>query len=128
MVNTVCYHCYHRSCQTALYCLRFSIQFSLTISYTSLQSSDFPMILPITWDCPMILPITRDCPMILPFTRDCPVISLINRDCPMILPITRDRSDGFIIFTNPSARAGYDTRSIFKWSLTGLNSVFLLLD
>ena len=27
----------------------------------------------------------------------------------------------FIIFTNPSARAGYDTRSIFKWSLTGLN-------
>ena len=30
------------------------------------------------------------------------------------------------IFTNPSARAGYDTRSIFKRSLTGLNSVFLL--
>ena len=25
------------------------------------------------------------------------------------------------IFTNPYARAGYDTRSIFKWSLTGLN-------
>ena len=30
----------------------------------------------------------------------------------------------FIIFTNPSARAGYDTRSIFKRSLTGLNSEF----
>ena len=29
-----------------------------------------------------------------------------------------------IIFTNPSARAGYDTRSIFKQSLTGLNSEF----
>ena len=28
------------------------------------------------------------------------------------------------IFTNPSARAGYDTRSIFKRSLTGLNSDF----
>ena len=28
------------------------------------------------------------------------------------------------IFTNPSARAGYDTRSNFKWSLTGLNSEF----
>ena len=28
------------------------------------------------------------------------------------------------IFTNPSARAGYDTRSIFKRSLTGLNSEF----
>ena len=32
-----------------------------------------------------------------------------------------------IIFTNPSARAGYDTRSIFKLSLTGLNSEFSLL-
>ena len=28
------------------------------------------------------------------------------------------------IFTNTSARAGYDTRSIFKRSLTGLNSEF----
>ena len=32
-----------------------------------------------------------------------------------------------ILFTNPSARAGYDTRSIFKRSLTGLNSEFFLL-
>ena len=30
----------------------------------------------------------------------------------------------FLIFTNPSARAGYDTRSISKRSLTGLNSEF----
>ena len=29
-----------------------------------------------------------------------------------------------IIFTNPSARAGYDSKSIFKRSLTGLNSQF----
>ena len=29
-----------------------------------------------------------------------------------------------IIFTNRSARAGYNTRSIFKQSLTGLNSEF----
>ena len=29
-----------------------------------------------------------------------------------------------ILFTNPSARAGYDTKSIFKRSLTGLNSEF----
>ena len=29
-----------------------------------------------------------------------------------------------ILFTNPSARAGYDTRSIFKRSFTGLNSEF----
>ena len=28
------------------------------------------------------------------------------------------------IFTDPSTRAGYDTRSIFKQSLTGLNSEF----
>ena len=30
----------------------------------------------------------------------------------------------YIYLPNPSARAGYDTRSIFKWSLTGLNSEF----
>ena len=29
-----------------------------------------------------------------------------------------------IIFTNLSIQAGYDTRSIFKQSLTGFNSVF----
>ena len=29
-----------------------------------------------------------------------------------------------ILFTNPSARAGYDTRSIFKRSFTGFNSEF----
>ena len=29
-----------------------------------------------------------------------------------------------VLFTNPSALAGYDTRSIFKQSLTGLNSEF----
>ena len=28
------------------------------------------------------------------------------------------------IFTNPTARVGYDTRSIFKQSLTGFNSEF----
>ena len=33
-----------------------------------------------------------------------------------------------ILFTNPSTRTGYDTRSVFKRSFTGLNSVFLLLD
>ena len=29
-----------------------------------------------------------------------------------------------VLFTNPSARAGYDTGSIFKRSLTGFNSEF----
>ena len=29
-----------------------------------------------------------------------------------------------ILFTNPSARAGYDTMSFFKWILTGLNSEY----
>ena len=29
-----------------------------------------------------------------------------------------------VLFTNPSARAGYDTRSIFNRSLTGFNSEF----
>ena len=35
-----------------------------------------------------------------------------------------DVNFSLIIFTNPSAQAGYDTRSIFKQSLTGLNSEF----
>ena len=39
--------------------------------------------------------------------------------CRLQLFITR-----MVLFTNPSARAGYDTRSIFKRSLTGLNSEF----
>ena len=34
------------------------------------------------------------------------------------------RTNYVILFTNPSARAGYDTRSIFKRSLAGLNSEF----
>ena len=29
-----------------------------------------------------------------------------------------------VLFTNPSTRAGYDTGSIFKRSLTGFNSEF----
>ena len=33
-------------------------------------------------------------------------------------------SDNISIFTDPSVRAGYDRRSIFKQSLTGLNSEF----
>ena len=32
--------------------------------------------------------------------------------------------DVLLLFTNPSAQARYDTRSIFKRSLTGLNSKF----
>ena len=34
------------------------------------------------------------------------------------------RTRTLFVFTNPSARAGYNTRSIFKQSLTGLNSEF----
>ena len=36
----------------------------------------------------------------------------------------KKRESSLTIFTNPSARAGYDTRSIFKRSLTDLNSEF----
>ena len=32
--------------------------------------------------------------------------------------------DPIYLFTNPSTQAGYDTRSILKRSLTGLNSEF----
>ena len=37
---------------------------------------------------------------------------------------TQWKTSSVILFTNPSARAGYDTRSIFKRSLTGLSSEF----
>ena len=36
----------------------------------------------------------------------------------------RINTSTLILFTNPSARGGYDTRSIFKQSSTGLNSEF----
>ena len=36
--------------------------------------------------------------------------------------ISDDDNHYLSMFTNPSARAGYDTRSIFKQSLAGLNS------
>ena len=42
---------------------------------------------------------------------------------PIFLRHLREK-ETIIIFTNPSARAGYDTRSIFKRSLTGLNAEF----
>ena len=37
---------------------------------------------------------------------------------------TNVSTNKLILFTNPSARAGYDTRSVSKQSLTGLNSEF----
>ena len=45
-------------------------------------------------------------------------IFLYQHSCINDVPMT------LILFTNPSARAGCDTRSIFKRSLTGLNSEF----
>ena len=38
--------------------------------------------------------------------------------------ISSPHFEALILFTNPSARAGHDTRSIFKRSLTGLNLEF----
>ena len=38
--------------------------------------------------------------------------------------IFQDSLSPLLLFTNPSARAGYDTRSIFKRSLTGFNLEF----
>ena len=40
------------------------------------------------------------------------------------LGLTQRHISTLSIFTNPSARAGYDTRSIFNRSFTGLNSEF----
>ena len=41
-----------------------------------------------------------------------------------LLLLPRPLCPGVVLFTNPSAWEGYDTRSIFKRSLTGLNSEF----
>ena len=54
-------------------------------------------------------------------------ISLSNRDIlclHIFVYILSNCHIEFIIFTNPSAWAGYDTSSVFKRSLTGLNSEF----
>ena len=42
----------------------------------------------------------------------------------MFMKITQLTCAIIIIFTNPSTWTEYDTRSIFKWSLTDLNSEF----
>ena len=60
--------------------------------------------------------------------------SIPGRVIPKTFKMTLDKSllnsqQYKVLFTNPSARAGYDTRSIFKRSLTGFEfRVFLLLD
>ena len=49
--------------------------------------------------------------------------------CTLRSAVLGELGSGRVLFTNPSARAGYDTRSIFKRSLTGFEfRVFLLLD
>ena len=48
--------------------------------------------------------------------QEYPIIAISPRSTPTW--------SGLIIFTNHSTRVGYDTRSIFKRSLTGLNSQF----
>ena len=50
--------------------------------------------------------------------------SWIRQSCTLSVWLTVPSWIEVILFTNPSARAGYDTRSIFKRSLTGLNSEF----
>ena len=49
--------------------------------------------------------------------------SLLLQQCPACL-VHLTCIVFLILFTNPSARAGYDTRSIFERSLTGFNSDF----
>ena len=50
---------------------------------------------------------------------------MLSNSAELKFGMTEDFSNFYLIlFTNPSAQAGYDTRSIFKRSLTGLNSEF----
>ena len=66
--------------------------------------------------------------MIISYLNNWPFVNDLSHE--ILLKPTHDYTGvgqtfrNIIIFTNPSARAGYDTRSIFKQSLTGLNSEF----
>ena len=51
-------------------------------------------------------------------------IYALLRVCERVYEIESLADLDIYIFTNPSTQAGYDTRSIFKRSLTGLNSDF----
>ena len=53
-------------------------------------------------------------------------LMLSGKVSPLVFIILGNRNylQSLIIFTNPSVQAGYDIRSIFKRSLTGLNSEF----
>ena len=57
-------------------------------------------------------------------TLDYNVWSMVQRVSNQIPNNKKKKLKTLILFTNPSAREGYDTRSIFKRSLTGLNSEF----
>ena len=82
-----------------------------------------------------IIPLTLDLYLIIPSVKQggikCHFLSLwydSTRDRTKVARAIGKHSNhytnGLVLFTNPSARAGYDTRSIFKRSLTGLNSEF----
>ena len=52
-------------------------------------------------------------------------VNMVNLEMGLYVDfLTIARVATIIIYNNPSARAGYDTRLIFKPSLTGLNSEF----
>ena len=48
----------------------------------------------------------------------------MDTEIPVELCIKLSTAGSKYVFTNPSARAEWDTRSIFKRNLTGLNSEF----
>ena len=52
------------------------------------------------------------------------LVKYLVRSCRIINASTTFIYELLYYLPNPSARAGYDTRSIFKRSLTGLNSEF----
>ena len=53
-----------------------------------------------------------------------PPCARVNTWTQLTHALTKPCTKRKVLFTNPSARAGYDTRSVLKRSLTGLNSEF----
>ena len=81
--------------------------------------------------CPKGEGVVDDCPVTIFFKKFHSGYKNLNDKAWSGRPKTMDfeatfqaRKSNLVLFTNPSARVGYDTRSIFKRSLTGLNSEF----
>ena len=112
---------------------RFSLAVNSTFHFFMISLVNFMTLSDILYIWRSVLRYNIRCFIIVPFCSpwecvDQCIADLFQLFSCGILSVLRGTAHGLLaLFTNPSARAGYDTRSIFKRSLTGLNSEFFLL-